>query len=176
MDRLCSLAVGVALEGRAYRWLHGTILNRHRHAHQCPLHPCDVYHGLRTKARMRLCQQWDRQPEGFVRRAQPLAPGPYRYFGWQAPPVPGGACGGLPYADGLSGHLGLKLRLRRTKALLEHLPVQLYIKVGVPAACGALGTRLVPPKLWSPVPPDHLAITSFISSDERFLNVVVRWV
>lgn len=176
MDRLCSLAVGVALAGRAYQHLHAIILHDTRRAAQCQLLPCNVFQGFRTRARALLSRQWDRGPHGFVRRADPLLPGPFRYFGWQAPPVRGGACGGLPYAHGLNGHLGLKLRLRRTKALLEHEPVQLYIKMGVPAACGALGTRLVPPKLWSPVPPDQLAITSFISSDERFLNVVVRWV
>lgn len=109
-------------------------------------------------------------------RAQPLDTGPYRFFGWQAPALRGGECGGLTYAHGLSGHLGLKLRLRRTKALLEHMPLQLYVKLGVTAACGALGTRLVPPKLWSPVPPEQLRIVTFISSDERFLNVHVRWV
>ena len=175
MDRLCSLAVGVALEGRAYRWLQGTLFDRHRRTQHCQLAPCDVLEGQRTREQRRRCRQWDRAPEGFVPRAQPLEPGPYQYFGWQAPAVAGGACGGLPYPDGLGGHLGLKLRLRRTKALLEHLPLRFYQKVGVPAACGALGTRLVPPKLWSAVPPEQLRIVTFISSDERFLNVHVRW-
>jgi hypothetical protein len=176
MDRLCSLAVGVALEGRAYRWLHAHLLHDRRRIQPCQLVPCNVFHGFRTRARALLSQQWDRGPHGFVRRADPLRPGPFHFFGWQAPAVPGGACGGLPFAQGLSGHLGLKLRLRRTRALLETVEPRLYIKCGILAPCGALGTRLVPPKLWTEVPQEALRITRTVSRDGRFLNVEVRWV
>ena len=176
MDRLYSLAMGIPFAGRSYTTLECILLHKHRRTYTGDLLPCDVYQGFRTRAREHFANLWDRGPHGFVRRADPLHPGPYIHYGWQAPPVRGGACGGLLFPDGLLGHLGLKVRLRRTRSFLEEVEPCFHYKLGVEAACGALGTRLVPPKLWSPVPPEHLQLTKFVSSDGRFLNVRVRWV
>lgn len=177
MERLCSLAMGIPFRGPCYRHFIGIVLRGKRRAQCCLWRPCDVFRGFRTRARTLLSRQWVRGPQGFVRRADPLLPGPYRYFGWQAAAVPGGACGGLDYPRGLPGQLVLKVRLRRTRHILEELPFLFYIKVGVLAPTGAVGgLRLVPPRFWSPVPPEQISVTRTVSSDGRFLNVEVRWV
>lgn len=176
MDHLCGLAVGVAFAGRAYHHVHAHLLRNNYRLHRCTLVRCHVFKGFRTRARGLLSRRWVRGPHGFVRMADPLHTGPYTYYGWQAPPVRGGGCGGHLYAFGLPGNLRLKLRLRRTRTLLPHLPVQVYIKCGTLARCGARGTRLVRPTRWSPVPPEALHITTTVSRDGRFLNVDIRWV
>ena len=87
MDRLYSLAMGIPFAGRSYTTLECILLHNHRRAHTGDLLPCDVYQGFRTRAREHFANLWDRGPHGFVRRADPLHPGPYIHYGWQAPPV-----------------------------------------------------------------------------------------
>lgn len=176
MQRLVSLAVGIPFGGRAYHHLEGTLLHGQQRLQRCTLCPCNVFVGYRTRARRTLAAQWVRGPNGFVRRADPCSAGPYTYYGWQAPALKGGACGGLVYPKGLSEHLVVRIRLRRTKSLMEDQPLCLYYKVGVQAGCGVMGTRLVPPKLWCPLEPDALHTERWVSSDGRFWNVELHWV
>lgn len=175
MERLAALAVGIPFAGHAYPTLQAAILRGSRCLHRGALLPCDVERGYRTRARHTLARQWVRGPQGFVRRADPCLPGPYTYYGWQATPVVGGACGGLHYPLGLCGHLGLRVRLRRIRSLLEPDALCLYYKAGVLAPCGALGSRLVPPRLWCPLPPECLLTTRLLSCCHRFWNVELRW-
>jgi hypothetical protein len=176
MQRLVSLAVGIPFGGRAYLHLDGTLLHGARRLDRCTLCPCNVFQGYRTRSRAALAKQWERGPNGFVRRADPCLPGPYIHYGWQAPAVKGGACGGLLFPLGLCDHFGLRLRLRHTRSLLLDQPLCLYYKVGLEAPCGIMGTRLVPPKLWCPLPPECLQSSMWLSSDKRFWNVELRWV
>ncbi|MBK6549669.1 MAG: hypothetical protein IPG11_04575 [Flavobacteriales bacterium] len=106
---------------------------------------------LPHQARKTLCKQWVRGPAGFVRRADPCLAGPYHYYAWQAEAVRGGACGGLLYPQGLCGQFCLRFRLRRTRSLTNVEALHFYYKVGVVAACGSLGSRLVPPAR-APIP------------------------
>lgn len=172
--RLVGLAVGVSFSGRAYEHVEGIVLLGHRRLLCCPWPPCDINQGYRTRARKTLCKQWVRGPAGFVRRADPCLAGPYHYYAWQAEAVRGGACGGLLYPQGLCGQFCLRFRLRRTRSLTNVEALHFYYKVGVVAACGALGSRLVPPKLWAPIPAECLQVVRWLSSDGRFWNVEVR--
>ncbi len=94
MERLCCLAMGVPIVGLAYKLVHGTLYQGTRKMESCSLHPCNVQEGYRTWARKRLARRWVRSRSGFVRMADPLHNKGLVFFGWQAPAVRGGACGG----------------------------------------------------------------------------------
>ncbi len=176
MEHLVSVAMGIPFCGQAFPLVEGALLQGGRRLYTGRFTCCDVYQGYRSRARKSFCRQWERGPNGFVRRADPCHPGPFVFYGWQAPPVPGGACGGLHYPHGLADHLALKVRLRRIRSLLEHSPFCLHYKVGVLAPCGILGNRLVRPKLWLPLPAECLHIYRSLSRNERYWNVELRWV
>ena len=176
MEHLVSIAMGIPFCGQAFPLVEGPLLKAGRRLYTGPFTRCDVYQGYRNRARKIFSQRWKQGRDGFVRLADPCHPGPFVFYGWQAQPVPGGACGGFHYPRGLAGHCVLKVRLRRIRSLLEHIPFALYYKVGVPAACGALGSRLVRPKLWQPLPDECLHIHRSLSRNERHWNVEFRWV
>ncbi|MGB3524686.1 MAG: hypothetical protein WBB32_01840 [Flavobacteriales bacterium] len=176
MEHLVSIAMGIPFCGQAFPLVEGALLQGGRRLYTGKLTRCDVYQGYRNRARKTRCRQWDQGPNGFIRRADPCLPGPFVFYGWQAPPVPGGACGGLHYPHGLADHFALKVRLRRIRSLLEHAPFCLHYKVGVLAPCGYLGSRLVRPKIWLPLPAECLQMYRTLSRNERFWNVELRWV
>ncbi|MBK9420882.1 MAG: hypothetical protein IPN44_07500 [Flavobacteriales bacterium] len=175
MEQLVSFAMGIAFSGPAYPRVEGILLNRCRRVYAGKLDPCDVHAGYRTHGRKAMCRQWDQGPDGFVRRADPCRSGPFTFYGWQAKAVAGGACGGLMYPDGLAGHFYFKVRLCRIRSLQEDVPFCFHYKAGISAACGATGTRLVPPKLWLPVPNECLHVQRSLSRSERHWNVECHW-
>ena len=175
MEHLVSVAMGLAFSGPAFPEVEGILLQGKRRVEVAKLRACDVYQGYRNRARNSFSRQWERGSDGFVRRADPCLPGPFVFYGWQAPAVPGGACGGIFYPHGLAGHFALKVRLRRTRSLLEHVIPCFHYKVGVTAPCGALGERLVRPKLWLPLPAEHYEVVRTLSRNERHWNLELRW-
>lgn len=178
MERLCGWSVGVPLQGRPYEHLHASIYHLHRLVHEPLLTRCDVLAGHRTRELNELRNYYVRTEDGLV-PSVPRLPDLSRFvfYGWQAAPLPGGACGGLEYPHGIAGHFRFKVRLRCTRGLCADEPLRFYCRCGQLATQGMMETqRLVPPRLWAPVPPDALQVCTAPSSDGRFLVVKVGWV
>ncbi len=146
--------------------------------HQPLLVPCDVLCGQRNHKLQRMRNTYERGASGF----EPLAPrlpdhAGYTFYGWRAPPVPGGGCGGLDFPQGFADHFGFRLQLRRTRALCADVPLCFYYRCGLLAQRGIMeGMRLVAPLLWQPMPDACIELLCSISRDERFVVVKGKWV
>lgn len=178
MERLCGWSVGVPFQGRPYKHLPAAFYRGRRVVQEPLLSKCDVLAGQRTRVLQDLRNTYVRGEKGLAPQAPPLPDlSGFVFYGWQAAPLPGGACGGLDYPQGLAGHFACKVRLRCTRGLCMDEALRFYYRCGQLAQQGLReGMRLVPPRLWVPVPTDALQLCTKPSSDGRFLIVKVGWV
>lgn len=170
MERLCGLAIGVPLNGRAYPQVPCGIYRDGRLCLSEQLQPCRVQPKRRKKSDG--TERWVRGPHGFIRTTPAPERDPYVWYGWEAAGHRGGGCNGVDYPDGLHGMFHCRLMLRRTRALLADLPLRWCIKTGVPVQWGVIpGQRLVPPAQWSQLSAAIMHARLRYSEDGRFMIV-----